>query len=519
MKIFFLFLSLIFSNNYLFSQSNLFNKYYNPKNTWAVSGAIYPIKNGYVCASLTGDSVYYYKNNILILKIDTIGTIINYKEIKLDSCNYYIGAWGGRGFAKCNNGNYILSGDIQSGNINGTFIMKLKDNLDTLWSKIYNNDTIFSAITQCIETSDKGIILCGQKQISASKLNVLLIKDDSLGNKLWEKTYDITGYNGDDFDKAWNVCETPDKGFLLGCYTYSNPSLGMNQGSGDGVVIKTDSMGFVQWTKNLGGPQSDGGVTAIVCNDGNYLFATVYSYFTADYNDYYSGKLRLMKVTPSGNIIYDRQYEPEINSLSAMKIIELPNRDIVIGGTKWFQQPSEFASASYGGYYNSYLYKLNADGDSIWYREYAKISDTLLVTWNRIHNIEITPDGGIIACGQVFENTIIPQSIWIFKTDSMGCLQPGCQYVGIEKLNKVITELTVYPNPAIIQATITYPTLKTNGQLQIYNMLGQKVYEEILNKNTTQTILDTKDYKRGLYMVVLREGGVIKGQASLVITK
>jgi hypothetical protein len=77
----------------------------------------------------------------------------------------------------------------------------------------------------------------------------------------WEKTYNITGYNGDRWDKAWNVTETPDKGFLLGCYTYDVQSMGLFHGSGDGVVIKTDSMGNLQWTKNVGGPEMDWSAT------------------------------------------------------------------------------------------------------------------------------------------------------------------------------------------------------------------------------------------------------------------
>ena len=509
-KIILIFFLFIIADN-LYSQTNYFNKYYNPNNTGAMSGAIYPINDGYVCAGLMRDSIYW-KNNIVLSKLDSVGNLVSFKEIKLDSSNYYIGAQAGGGFAKCSNGGYILGGDIENGNFIANYLMRLNDNFDTIWTKIIKNDTIYSTISQCIETSDKGFALCGDKKVSASTFNVMLIKTDSLGSKLWNKIYNISGYNGSDVDKAWNVTETPDKGYLLGCYTYSVPTMGLYQGSGDGVVIKTDSMGNVQWTKNVGGPETDGGVTTRVCQDGNYLIATVYSYFTADYNDSYKAKLRLMKVTPAGYVIWDRQYEPIIESVTVMKIIELANGDIVVGGTK-----SHYTS-EYQGYYDSYLFKVNSNGDSIWFREYAKATDTLLLTWNSLYNFEPTPDGGFVACGEFCVNTQIPQSIWVFKTDSFGCLQPGCNIVGIEEIKPSIAELSVFPNPATIQATISYPSLKTQGQLQIYNMLGQKVYEENLNKNATQTIIDTKEYKKGLYKLVLREKGEIKGYASLIIT-
>ena len=497
----------------VFSQTNYFNNYYNPNNTWSGTGAVYPINNEYIVAGLIGDSIYYFKHNIILSIIDSLGSLVRFKEIKLDSSNYYIGAWGGWGFAKCHNRDYILCGDIQDGLTYKQFLMRLNENLDTLWTKIIYNDTLFSGITQCIETSDKGFIMCGAKENTMQNCDyALLCKTDSLGNFKWEKTYNIAGFNGDRWDKAWNISETPDKGYLLGCYTYDFQSMGLYHGSGDGVVIKTDSMGNLQWCKNVGGPEMDGSVTTMICTDSNFLIATVYSYFTADYNDHYRGKLRLMKVTPAGTVIWDRQYEPEITSLTVMKVIELNNGDIVVGGTKWFQHPSEY------GYYNSYLFKVNANGDSIWYREYAKSTDTLLLTWNNMYNFEQTADGGFVGCGEFFENTIVPQSIWVFKTDSLGCLQPGCQnQVGIQEIGKPITALTVFPNPATTQATISYPMLSSQGQLLVYNTLGQMVYEEALAKNNTQTVVDTRAYDRGLYKVVLREKGELKGQASLLI--
>jgi len=250
----------------------------------------------------------------------------------------------------------------------------------------------------------------------------------------------------------------------------------------------------------------------MICNDSNYLVATVYSYFTEEYNDNWRGKLRLIKMTPAGNVIWDRQYEPEIKSLTALKVIEIANGDFVVGGTKWFQHPSEY------GYYNSYLFKVNSNGDSIWYREYAKSTDTLLQTFNDLYNFELTPDGGFVACGKYMVAGQMPLSTWVFKTDSLGCLEPGCQYqVGIQEIGRTVTKLTVFPNPTTTQATITYPVLTSQGQLQVYNTLGQMVYEEVLEKTNTQTVLDTRGYTKGLYKVVLREGGEIRGQASLII--
>jgi hypothetical protein len=39
--------------------------------------------------------------------------------------------------------------------------------------------------------------------------------------------------------------------------------------------------------------------------------------------------------------------------------------------------------------------------------------------------------------------------------------------------------------------------------LQIYTMLGQRMYEEKLAKGSSQTTIDTRAYKKGLYKVVV----------------
>jgi hypothetical protein len=83
---------------------------------------------------------------------------------------------------------------------------------------------------------------------------------------------------------------------------------------------------------------------------------------------------------------------------------------------------------------------------------------------------------------------------------------------GIIENKKEKTKLNIYPNPATTQTTISYPTAEKALTLQIYNMLGQKVYEEKLSKGSSQTTIDTRAYKKGLYKVVMGESS-----ASLII--
>jgi hypothetical protein len=510
MKKIILLLIATFSICNLYSQINYFNKYIN---TQTVAKYIYPENNGYVCASWKCDS-----NFVLLSKLDSLGNQFFSKNFKEDSSMFNLG-----GFIKCKTGGYFLAANIVRyyyGNTNSIYdyltckqlLIRLDNNFDTIWTKLIYNDTIVSTISNCFETSNKEFVLCGEKNVANYKNNVSFIKVDSLGNKLWDKVYDLWGYMGDNYDNALNISETPDKGFLFGCSTTSSPCVSGFYTSGDGIVVKTDSMGIVQWIKNLGGNEMDSYATTVVCNDSNYLLATVYSYATLVPNEWWSGKLRLMKVTPQGIVLWDKQYEPETVELDVRKVIELANGDYVVGGTKTHH------TSEYKSYNDSYLFKLNSKGERIWYREFALSTDTIQLTFNNLYNLEQTPDGGFVCCGEYFVNTVVQRSTWVFKTDSLGCLQPGCQYVGIEKLDRFLPELLVFPNPTTSNVTVTLPLLNKQGQLQVYNMLGQKVYEVLINKNVSQIFLDAKKYEKGLYKLILKEQGEIRGQSSLIIT-
>jgi len=71
--------------------------------------------------------------------------------------------------------------------------------------------------------------------------------------------------------------------------------------------------------------------------------------------------------------------------------------------------------------------------------------------------------------------------------------------------NRTDSRLKIFPNPATTQATITYTQLNQTSHLRIYNMLGQLVYEEKLQKGSEQTLIDTRTYKKGLYKLVVGE--------------
>lgn len=85
-----------------------------------------------------------------------------------------------------------------------------------------------------------------------------IIKLDASGNKLWDKTF-----GGSDNDQLYALQQTKDKGYVLAGYSYSTRSgdktepLRNKYGSPDYWVVKTDSLGLLEWDKTIGGSASD----------------------------------------------------------------------------------------------------------------------------------------------------------------------------------------------------------------------------------------------------------------------
>ncbi len=178
-------------------------------------------------------------------------------------------------------GGYKVAGYTTSFGAGGfdIYVIKVDGAGNLQWSKTYGGGASEGSSQWGITgqtTTDGGFMVCANtNSYGAGSNDVLLIKTDSIGNLEWSKTY---GGAGDDQPRSAE--QTFDGGFIISGYTTS-----FGHGDLDAYLIKTTSNGTLQWSKAYGGTAYDKGSMVRQAADGGYALSIVTASFGADYYD------------------------------------------------------------------------------------------------------------------------------------------------------------------------------------------------------------------------------------------
>lgn len=221
--------------------------------------------------------------DVLLIKTDASGNLIWEKTFGLEYWDesYCV--------QQTTDGGYIIFG------FQGSFqywLIKTDANGNLIWDRVYRKDNytppyINSKGYSVQQTEDGGYILVGEWYYApdSDDHDIWMIKTDSSGNIIWEKSFGGTAY---DIGKC--VIQTVDGGYIIAGYTTS-------QGAGgrDFLLIRTDSNGNVVWENTYGGIDDDD--ASIIQQTIDYGFIVVGSIRSQG-----SGErdIWLVKVDPSG---------------------------------------------------------------------------------------------------------------------------------------------------------------------------------------------------------------------------
>ena len=174
-------------------------------------------------------------------------------------------------------GGYILTGYTFSYGAGpyDLWLVKADSDGNEVWNRTFGgtDGDLARAVQQ---TSDGGYILAGDTySYGAGNHDFWLVKTDSDGNEVWNMTF-----GGGASDKAYFVQQTSDSGYILAGETSS-----YSAGSGDFWLVKTDSDGNKVWEKTFGGTNYDCARSVQQTTDGGYILAGyTYSYGAGGYD-------------------------------------------------------------------------------------------------------------------------------------------------------------------------------------------------------------------------------------------
>jgi hypothetical protein len=352
---------------------------------------------------------------------------------------------------------------------------------ELVWIKEYG-DQIHQSIGRAATRQTDGTLACaGYMAQSASGGNGFLLLADSIGELL--DIYLFGGQLGEEF-----VCidATSDGGYILGGRTQTYGTSGIF----DHYVVKTDSLGSQEWMRVIGSPRNDCSAGVIQTMDGNYVFCGCWNNYNASPNAPFN-TLFMAKLGPTGQPIWQKEFtEPTLGAI-LFTVKELPDGGLISAGIR--HNGSE-----------AVLLRTDADGNELWIRIITH--PTVIEGIKLFHDVIVEEDGGFVGTGYLFGLSNDPQpgqDLWVFRTDSMGCLVPGCHLTDIIEVNEEEVLVSLYPNPVIdlLSVHIKSGPMPRGAQLELYDLHGRQHSTTTINPGATTYILQLGHLPAGMYVL------------------
>jgi len=257
------------------------------------------------------------------------------------------------------------------------------------WDKTFGGSSSDSA-RSIIQTIDGGYAVAGVTESKgAGSDDFWVIKLDSRGNRLWDKTF-----GGSNDDWAWSLIQTDDGGYAVAGATYS-----YGAGGGDFWLIKLDSRGNKLWDKTFGGSNDDCAYSLIQTDDGGYaVTGSTKSKGTGRENFW------VIKLDNKGNKVWDRTFGGSYDE-GARSIIQTTDGGHAVAG---------YINSEGARKYDVWVIKLDNKGNKVWDKTFGGSSSDW--AWSLIQ----TDDGGYAVTGTTYSYGAGNNDFWLIKLDSQG---------------------------------------------------------------------------------------------------
>jgi len=321
-----------------------------------------------------------------------------------------------------------------------------------------------------IQTSDGGYAIAGYtKSFGAGNYDVYVIKLDANGNLQWTKTI-----GGPESEEGNSLIQTPDGGYVIAGSTRS-----FGAGEADVYVVKLDAKGNLQWTKTIGGLNRDWSSSLIQTSDGGYAIAGHTESFGAGEADVY-----VVKLDAKGNLQWTKTIGGKYTD-AGLSLIQTSDGGYAIAGhTESFGAGGE----------DVYVVKLDANGNLQWTKTIGgKYADAGL-------SLIQTSDGGYAIAGSTRSFGEGRGDVYVVKLDANGNFQ----------WTKTIGELYSEEGYSLIQTSDGGYAIA--GATKSFGAGGEDVYVVKLDANGNlqwSKTIGGKSDEKGYSLIQTSDGGYV----------
>ncbi len=471
--------------------------------------------------------------------------------IPTDSCYYGVGILADS-IPPYKTSNIFAKFDLQ-GAVQYTSVLKSMVKTYETWqnSLIFINDTTLAVAGESVEATGRTILIHYN------------IKGDTLSTREYPNP----------FHPAFSFMQPrgglgllPDGGFIISNWIdHGDPFVDPNS---EVYVLRTDSLGQVQWDTVFEDPTWDRPTSLVVDGEGN----TILGWVSSNTNTAWTGlesRARLAKVDPSGSVLWEyttpesdglrdapndmvllddgslviasgagtELEHPAGNRIKFEKLLfklspdhdiewEIEFPDVELNGSARLTNVIEvsdgsgFVTAGMEGEdlpgndtyaVRGWLAKVSPNGTHLWTRRYVGIDNDK--PRHEVYDLKECPDGGIILVGESRDGTFETspsQQAWLLKLDEHGCLVPGCHLVdGVGGVENPAVELAVFPNPArdYLNFQLKGKGNIMGGQFQVVDARGRTIKRFPMGRYARDTfIMPVWDWATGVYFLQYLDG-------------
>ena len=240
------------------------------------------------------------------------------------------------------------------------------------WDRVYGGSG-YSFAKRIIKLLDNNYLIVGTARggISGNKLvnskgleDIYLIKIDSLGNKIWEKSY---GSNWTDL--GYSAVLTSDGNIIIAASSLTGtggdkslPPLGLF----DIWLLKIDNSGNKIWDKSYGSSDYEDYPVIINASDDKILLGYRFQSNSGNQNSYYV----INKLDEDGNVIWTKNYNPGGQN-KITSIIQTADGGYLVAGESINTQTNLVRTGPFFGFQDIWLIKTDGLGNVVWDKSFG----------------------------------------------------------------------------------------------------------------------------------------------------